>query len=229
MYGAEHFEAYRKAKSDCDDAKARAALDKFLRANEGLARRFAVYYARRKTHLELDELFNASMHGMADAARYFDPAKAKFSTYAKHWMFRRVQMVDYAVTDYVHRPQQVHANRVEDYRDRVDMAIIKTPEDWQLRARSLNATSSARAQDDKRPALEEHEFLSEEQDEEVVDRSRLRTYLRTVLGDEDYAALDGFRRSGEHVTRYIRRAGLSMLQFRQIQETAFCHAQAFQA
>ena len=87
--------------------------------NLRLAYRFANDYTRRHRVRYRDDIVSAALEGLTIAAKKYDPARAKFSTYARWWMRARVH---HAVVKsfVVHIPAPAFAvgSKFADFRDR---------------------------------------------------------------------------------------------------------------
>ena len=87
--------------------------------NLRLAYRFANDYTRSHRVRYRDDIVSAALEGLTLAAKKYDPARAKFSTYAKWWMRARVHhAVVKSFVVHIPAPAFAAGSKFADFRDR---------------------------------------------------------------------------------------------------------------
>lgn len=84
-------DAYLSKRAQAGDAR---ALNSLARHYEGFIRSRALYYARRRPGVELDDVFQASSEGFVKAVKKYEPARGlQLATFARHWCDCEIRLV----------------------------------------------------------------------------------------------------------------------------------------
>lgn len=101
-----NLEKFAAWKAETDPKKALRLRNELIVENLPLAKKFA-YRCMRASGLSLedDDVFQAAYLGLEKTLNKFDPARAKFSTYAWGWVRERVQELALKPAEFIRRPR----------------------------------------------------------------------------------------------------------------------------